>query len=194
MKKALSIVGIAIAALFLALPLQAQPRGAGGGQTPSPAQVERKLKKVRARVLREHVGLSEEQAVKVEAIIERFAPQSRKLEQRMRDAKETVRYLFETDSNDQKAYAKALAKLRRSQKAKQKLRDRQFEEIQKVLLPKQQAKLLFALKKMQKRVRQEMRRRKRQAKGQGQGRGRGQGQSQGQGRRAPPPADDDDGW
>ena len=141
MKKALSIVGIAIAALFLALPVQAQPRGSGGGQAPSPAQIEKKLQKVRARLLREHVGLSEKKARKVEAIFERFAPRTRKIEQQKRDAKETLRYLFETDSNDQKAYAKALAKLQRTQEAMQRIRARQFEEIQKILLPKQQAKL-----------------------------------------------------
>ena len=188
MKKALSIIGIAIAALFLVLPAQAQPGGAGGGQTPSPAQIEKKLQKVRARLLREHVGLSEEKARKVEAIFDHFAPRAREIEARVRDAKETLRYLFETDSNDQKAYADALAKLRRSKEAMQTIRARQFEEIQKILLPKQQAKLLFALKKMQRRVRQAM---KQQQQGKGQGKGRGQGQRQGQGR---PPADDDDGW
>jgi len=162
MKKALTLVGIALAALFLAMPLHAQP--AGGGGEPSPAKMEQRLKQVRARVLRERVGLSEKKALKVEAIFERFAPEAKRIEKRMRKANARLRYLFEIDSNDQKAYKMALDKQRRAHKAMVKLREREFKALQKVLKPKQQAKLLMALKELQKKVRREMRRRKRAGK------------------------------
>lgn len=196
MKKALSIIGFALATLFFALPLQAQPRGQGGGrgaQAPTPAQMEAKLKEIRGRVMREHVGLSEDKAREVEAVFERFAPESRKIEKQVHDSKARLRKLIASDSNDQKAFAEALETQRRARMAMMTLRDREFQAIKKILQPKQQAKLLFALKKMQRRVKEEMKKRSRQTeRRERQGRGKGAGAGAGAG--AGDGDDADDTW
>jgi len=63
-----------------------------------------------------------------------------------------MRKLFQTDSNDQQAWQKALDQMEKGHKALALGRDKQFAELKKVLSPKEQAKLLRGLNRLQKRM------------------------------------------
>ncbi len=146
---ALWIAGAALA-LSLSGPAYAQPEDDDGA--PPTAEVQERVKKMRGKVLREKVGLSEEKAKKVEAIFDALEPERRKVREEVRTARKQLRELFKADSDDQAAYDAALAKLREATKKTVALRDKQFEALKKELTPKEHAKIVHRLDKLRKKV------------------------------------------
>lgn len=132
----------------LALPAQAQfgPHGRGRGGPPSPEKLE-KMKKFRAKALRETVGLDEAKAVEVEKAMDSFHERRFELHQTMRDNMKNLKALLKEDSNDQEAYANALETLRAAQQEMQLLHSEQMDSFKKILTPKEAAKMLVTMKR-----------------------------------------------
>ena len=128
-------------ALLACAPAVAAPATPG----PSGAPMEQHLQRMRSRVLRERVGLAEEKAKKVEAILDKYAPERRRLTAELRQGRQKLRALLVLDSQDQALYRAALDQVRSNRKALQDLMERAFGEIAKELTPKEQGKLFLAL-------------------------------------------------
>jgi len=111
-------------------------------------QMEQHMQKARAKLLREKVGLTDDKARKVEAVLDKVAPERKRIVARMRDARQKLRALVTLNSEDQNAYRTNLDQLRSSRKALMDLMDKAFAEISKDLTPKEQARLFLALDKL----------------------------------------------
>lgn len=144
-------------ALIAATLTLAFPAAADDDATP-PAKkrelIEQRMQQVRARVLREHVGLTEAKAKRVEAIMDRTQKERRKLRQETRRHRRKIARLLRRDADDQAAYRKALVQAMKARKRAADLEVREFEEIAKVLTPKEHAKLLAAHQKVRRKLRQ----------------------------------------
>jgi hypothetical protein len=107
--------------------------------------MQQKLMRLRSRVLREKVGLSDEKASKVEAILDRYAPERRRIGLKIRDGRQKLKALLVLNSEDQVAYKSALDEVRTNRQALQGLMERAFNDIATQLTPKEQARLFLAL-------------------------------------------------
>lgn len=134
--------------LGLALPAQAQFGGPGKGRggPPSPEKME-KMKKFRAKALRNKVGLDETKAAEVEKVMDSFHERRFELHQTMRDNMKSLKALVKEDSDDQKAYENILETLRVTQEEMQSLRTEQMDAFKEILTPKEGAKMLIVMKK-----------------------------------------------
>jgi Spy/CpxP family protein refolding chaperone len=112
---------------------------------PPPGPMEQKLMRVRSRVLREKVGLTDDKASKVEAILDRYAPERRRIALKIRDGRQKLKALLVLNSEDQAAYKGALEEVRTNRTALQALMERAFNDIATQLTPKEQARLFLAL-------------------------------------------------
>jgi len=112
------------------------------------SEAERRAHALRAKILRNRVGLDEARATKVEAILDRFAPERRKAAEDIRAAKNGLQQLLQSGSEDQKAYSRALDKLRAGNKALQAVSDKEVSAVNAELKPKEQALLLRSLDRM----------------------------------------------
>lgn len=121
------------------------------------AKVEARVKELRTRVLRTQVGLDEKKAAEVEKILAKHAPERKKIQKEIQTHRRQLRALLDKDSNDQAAYKKAIDGFRAARKKAQTQRDQEFDELAKVLTPKQQAKLVVALRKLQAQLRKRVR-------------------------------------
>jgi len=140
-----SLLAVLIGSL-IASPAWAEPPDGPPGK-----QLER-FNKMRGKLLRKKVGLSEAKAAKVEAVFKTFAPLRKKLRKTVRGARKDLRQLFKSDSDDQAAYRVALTKLRNANKAMQQLNDKQYGQVEKILTPKEQAKLLRAMQRVRRKM------------------------------------------
>jgi hypothetical protein len=135
-------------------PATAKGRAATASASAAPVSAaEVRAKAMRAKILRKRVGLNEERALKVEAILERYAPERRRIQGSVREATKSLRELLYANSEDQQAYGRALEQLRAGQKALQNLRDREDEAMRQVLKPREQALLLRSLENLRRRAR-----------------------------------------
>jgi Spy/CpxP family protein refolding chaperone len=129
-----------------------------------------KMKMMRAKVLREVVGLDETRAAEVEAAMDGFFEQSRSLHESMRENMERLAELVKNDSNDDGAYQDTLEALRLTHEAMNDLRKEQMSSMKTLLGPKEQAKLLLAHSKMRHKARKFMRGKDGGKRGKGMGR------------------------
>jgi Spy/CpxP family protein refolding chaperone len=146
------------------------PANAAAAPAPPAGPMAQRLQRLRSRVLREKVGLPDDKAVKVEAILDRYAPERRKVSLKLRDGRQKLKALMVLNSEDQMAYRGALDEIRTNRKALQDLMARAFDEIARELTPKEQGRLFLALDDL-----------------------RGKGQARRRLRDAQGPAEDDDG-
>ncbi len=147
-------LAVTVAAPALARP--GQPGAAAQSNAAKRAKVEARLKQIRGEILRKRVGLDEKHAKQVESILDRYRPQRQALRQKLKAHRQAISKLLKADSNDQNAYRREIAGLRSTQKQLDALRDREINEVSRLLTPKQQAKLAVALRRMQRRLRQAM--------------------------------------
>ncbi len=164
MTKHLRTLVITLFVSTLALPAMAQPRQGGQGRWGQPpgqmkgpnkqqrAKQMKRAEKMVGKALRNKLGLSDAKATKVEAILKQHRASQQKIQAEIRKARQALRKLFQTDSNDQKAWGAALDEMEKGHKALAKGRDKQFAALKKVLTPKEQAKLLRGLNQLQKRM------------------------------------------
>jgi Spy/CpxP family protein refolding chaperone len=144
-----------IAALVVLVPLLSA--GVALSQPPEPepreeTRLQQRLKRLRARLLRKKIGLSEEKAAKVEAMFVANAERRRDIAARQRDARKELRELFQSDSADEAAFGAALDKLKAAHKELSSLREQELDELATFLTPKEQAKLLRAVEQLQRRL------------------------------------------
>lgn len=134
---------------------------------PNPAQakraeVEARLKKWRGTILRRDVGLDEKKASEIERTLDKYQAEREKIQKELRQQQKTMRALFDLDSADQPAYARALQIVREDTAKMQSLRLQEFDELGKQLTPKQEAKLLRLMRQMEQKLREAVRRFNRQ--------------------------------
>lgn len=126
--------------LTFAAPALADPAPAPtGSQTPSAGQ---RFKQARASILRKRLGLEEKRAQEVEKVLDKYAPERKKLRDSMRDQQKALRELIKKNSDDQAAFKRALDALADGQGKLNALRLQEQAELAKLLTPKQQALLL----------------------------------------------------
>ena len=125
------------------------------------------MQAMRSKMLRDRVGLSEDKARKVEAILDKYAPERKKNHEEMRAAREKLHALVDGKSDDQAQYRAALDTVRAKKKAAQDVMSRAFDEVAKELTPKEQARLFLSLEDM---------------RGKGRGHGKGPDDDHGHGR------------
>ena len=130
----------------------AKRRSPHARKRPTAAQIEKRVKKLRDKVLRGKVGLSDAEAKKVEAVFQRHSAARTKAQQRLREGRRALRRLFKSDSDDQAAYDAALTKVQSGHFEMQRIRKLQFDELRTLLEPKQQALLLRELQKMRRKI------------------------------------------
>jgi len=135
---------LATVSLLLApTPAFAEPKQAGDKK----AKIEERRAKVRARVLKE-VGIDEAKGKQVEKVLLKYEPERQKQLKAQREYRNTLRDLLRQDSNDDAAYKKALDGLRSAQKKLFTAREKELDELGKLLTAKQQAKLFATLQHM----------------------------------------------
>lgn len=128
-----------------------------------------KMMAMRGKMLREKVGLTDEKAKQVETVLDSFHDRHMKLRKGYKDNLKAMKDLIKADSQDQEAFAKALAALQDNHKAKQALMDEQLDALKKILNAKEQAKLFMAHEKMNMKMKKFMKGKK----GKGHGKGGG---------------------
>ena len=154
-----------LAALWLtaaALLLVAAPATAQGANKRS--NVEERLNKVRRKVLKKKVGLSDAKVDAVEAAFTKFRTKRSQLKQQTKSARRALRRLARADSSDQAAYSKAIDAFLANRRAMRKLEDEQLAALRKILTPKEQVRLLHASMKLKRKLRKARRRARRQRK------------------------------
>ena len=149
MKRTMTIFLTLSLSLLVAGAAQAEPWGPRG-QTPERME---KFKAKRGELLRRSVGLAEELAVKVEAVMDRYQVERHELRVQARDAKQAVKALLAEDSGDQRAYQNQLDLLFAVRKSMHELHKAEFTELRAILNPKEATKLLVMMERVHKRMR-----------------------------------------
>lgn len=134
-------------ALTLTAPAWAD-RPAGPPPGHSGGRFGEKMEAMRSRMLRERVGLTDEKAKRVEAILNKYAPERKRAHEAVRTAREDLRTLIDSKSEDENLYKNALQSVRDKRKAMQDLMDRAFNEVAKELTPREQARLFVSLEEL----------------------------------------------
>ncbi|MEY3015233.1 MAG: hypothetical protein RIT45_3968 [Pseudomonadota bacterium] len=137
------------------------PPGVAAGQPPPPpphddepddavegadgARWRERIRALRARVLRQDVGLDEATARRVEGVFDRARRERREVEVRARRAMQAMHLLLEADSADQDAYRQAVDAVLTARAAAAARREAEFAALRATLTPKQSARLLMSL-------------------------------------------------
>ncbi|MBI5609613.1 MAG: hypothetical protein HY902_12140 [Deltaproteobacteria bacterium] len=133
------------------------PGGHGGpGGEQRRAQMQQRMKEMRAQLLRREAGLDEASAQKAEKVLDGFDADRQKGHRDVGEARRGLADLAQSDSKDEGAYKKALDALIAANRAQQDLRSRELDELRKVLSQRETAKVLLSLERMQQMMRQEM--------------------------------------
>lgn|GEM_PF-5503869 len=109
-----------------------------------------RLKEMHARLLKEKVGLDDARVAKVQAVTQQFRTQKKGLRQDMRAARESLKILVETHSNDDRAFSKAIAQVRATRAKLQQLRQDEQDAVANLLSPREQATLMVTMQKVRK--------------------------------------------
>lgn len=139
---------VALTTMTVAPPAVTQPSEQSGERR----QARKRVAKLRTRVLRNKVGLSDAKIERVVAILERQQAQRHSLEKQLRQSRRALGQLFKADSSDQAAYAQHLDALQEAQRSLATLRDEQITDLREVLEPKEQAKLFRAMEMVKRRL------------------------------------------
>jgi Spy/CpxP family protein refolding chaperone len=133
----------ALLAALIATPAFAEP---ASGQ-PGKAQAQERFKQARADILRKRLGLDEKKASEVEKVLDKYAPERKRLRKSINDQQKVLRQLLKGNSEDQASYKRALDTLTDSTTKLNSLRQQEHSELGKLLTPKQQAQLLEVMGK-----------------------------------------------
>jgi Spy/CpxP family protein refolding chaperone len=130
-------------ATLIATPAFADPGPAQGGK----AHPGERFKQARGEILRKRLGLDEKKAAEVEKVLEKYAPERKRLRQAMSEQRKALRDLLQKNSDDQPSYKRALDSLTDSTTKMNALRQLEQIELAKLMTPKQQAQLLQVMNK-----------------------------------------------
>ncbi len=120
--------------------------GPGGGARAQQAEAARK--RLEERVLRKWVGLEGDALERARAVLAKHAEEKARLRKQMRRAMRKMRGLLMAEVDDDAAYRKAVDAFRDAAQKLQAIRQQEFDELAKILTPRQQARLLLALGKL----------------------------------------------
>jgi Spy/CpxP family protein refolding chaperone len=134
-------------ALLVSLPAVAEPK-----VDDKRAEVRSRMRGLMGKLLRQDVGLDEKTARGVEQTLDQFKAERQRLRAELRSQRQKLRELLRQNSEDQRAYEQAVNELREAQKKLHGLRERELDAVGKQLTPKQQAKFLQALQRLQRRL------------------------------------------
>lgn len=155
LRAGLLALAVSFAVVTVAPPAVTQPSAVSGkkrgGKKGDRRKNRKRLAKLRQRVLKKKVGLSDEKVKIVVDILESQQAQRHAYEKQIRSSRKAIGMLFKSDSDDQAAYAKHLDALQEAHRGLSDLRDEQVSELRKVLEPKQQAKLFRAMEMVKRR-------------------------------------------
>ena len=122
----------------------------------------KRMAKLRKRLLKKKVGLTDEEIARVTAIAEAQQDERRALEKTIGASRRELGRLIRSESDDQDAYAKHLDALQVAYRGMDALRDKQVTALREVLEPSKQAKLFRAMEIVKRRLERKRRgRRKR---------------------------------
>lgn len=114
-------------------------------------QGHKRLERLRERILRKKVGLSDDKVDEVVALFQAQEAERGRLEKEMRASRRALGELLRSDSDDQAAYQTELTRLREAHQSLDGLREKQLAELATILEPKEQAKLLRAMELVRRR-------------------------------------------
>lgn len=149
----LTVLGLGVT---LPLAAMAQPGGGSDGGDPSGEFQKRKgprgerMKAMHARLLKEKVGLDDQRVAEVQAVHKQFRDQRKALREDMKTAHEALRLLVDGNSNDTRAFEKALADAKTARERLHALRKAEMEAVADLLTPKEQATLMVSMHKVKK--------------------------------------------
>jgi Spy/CpxP family protein refolding chaperone len=146
-----------VLAVFAATPAIAHARG---GPEQKRAEIQQRLKQLRHELLLKEVGLDAAKAASVERGLDKYAAERRSVRDRIEQHRSTLRKLLDANSNDQQAYTAAIRGLREAEKQRGTLRERELDEIGKLLTPKQQAQLMRGTERLKRRLAHRLRERR----------------------------------
>ena len=141
-------IAVLVFSFTLPMSLSAQPGEPPGMMMDGPMHSPEKFKAMRAAILREKIGLDEATASQVEAVMDKYGLERRRVRRQVRNSQEELEDLFFMDSDDQKAYRSKLEAIVKAEAQLQKLREKELNELGRFLEPKQQATLLMEMKKL----------------------------------------------
>lgn len=159
----LMVVVVLVAAPALAAPPPPPPRPPQSGPPglpeggPQHAGMGKRMKEIRADLLRKEAGLSEDAIAKGEKVLDAFDVERQKAHKDVGDAHRGLAELNASDSKDEAAYKKGLDALVAANRALQDLRGRELEELRKVLSQRDTAKVVLSLERIQREMHKEMR-------------------------------------
>jgi Spy/CpxP family protein refolding chaperone len=139
---------LVLAVLLAALPALAENKGRNDRR----ARVEKRIQQLRTRVLKQEVGLDDKKADEVQKVLVKHHAERQKLQREHRQHRKDLRDLLQSDSNDEARYKKSIEGFRSTQKKLNALRDREMDEIQKLVTSKQQAKLYAAMERLRRKL------------------------------------------
>jgi len=150
MKRTMMMIPALAVSLLLAGAALAQPMGPPWKASPERLE---KFKEKRGELLREKGGLSEAEAVRVEAVMDRYQAERHELRKQMQEAKQALKTLLDEDSEDQLDYKNNLDILVAVRMSMHELHNAEVAELRKLLTPKQGTKLLAIMERVHKRMR-----------------------------------------
>lgn len=147
--KARSVMTAALAVTFaFGATALAQPGSDGDGDRVDRAGKMEKVKHLRGKLLRGKVGLDDARAAQVEEILDANREDHRALRQEVRAQTRALRALVESDSDDQSAYAEAIAALKAAKDDMRALRAAKHDQLAELLSPREQATLMLTMKRV----------------------------------------------
>ncbi len=140
---------------------QTTPAASGASQNPTEtqtlaAQHPRQKQKLRLKILREVVGVDQDKALEVDAILGAMDAEQYENAVQIRNARRRMRRLLDEDSQDQAAFKEAMDKLAAANRTMQSLHARQFTALEGALEPRQQALFVLGMERVRRRLLQEL--------------------------------------
>jgi len=195
MKSTVTMLGLLMGLTFTSGSSFAQPPPAPTlSEGSATNDVVHRFSAVRAKVLREKAGLSDEKAAQVEQLMDASHEKRRGLQRTMRENNRILMTLIETGSDDQQAYAQSLEALFQARQQMGELKSQELQALRGFLTPKEQALVLIEMRKMRQKAKQMFQERRggRSDPPRLRGRGRGGGQGPPGKHGGGPPAMEDD--
>jgi Spy/CpxP family protein refolding chaperone len=135
--------------MLIAAPAFADANGAPADK----AAPQERFRQTRAEILRKRLGLDEKHASEVEKVLNKYAPERKKLRLSIEEQQKALRELLKKNSDDQAGYKRALDTLTDSMTKLNTLRQQEQAELSRLMTPKQQAQLLEVMLKARKGMR-----------------------------------------
>ncbi len=172
MFRVLRIFSATLAFTLIPLTVVAQPGPGGQSKGARKALLMQRIHEVRLQLLQTEVGLDPAAAKSAAGVIRGFDGLRRGFMRSQRQARQEIRRLLESSSNDMKRYRAAVAQMRQAHGELQQLRIKEFDALVKVLTPRQSALLVLGLERVKRKLRKRLRAMKRDRRDR-RGRGRG---------------------